>query len=70
MASVHARQRRVAAVAELKFVAVMRHASVVIAVAGAASPRTVFNGKEPLIYGESGMEGKASRSETRGLSER
>ena len=44
MASVHARQRRVTAVVELKFVAVMRHAHVVIAVADAASPRAVFNG--------------------------
>ena len=44
MASVPARQRRVAAVVELKFVAVTRHAYVVIAVAGAASPRAVFNG--------------------------
>lgn len=43
MASVLARQRRVTAVVELKFVAVMRHAYVVIAVAGAASPRAVFN---------------------------
>ena len=54
-ASVHARQRRVAAVAELKLVAVMRHASVVTAVAGAAKPRAAVNGKEPLIYGDSGM---------------
>lgn len=44
MASVHARQHRVAAVVELKFAAVMRHAHVVIVVAGAASPRAVFNG--------------------------
>ena len=36
MASVHARQRRVAAVVALKCVAVMRHAPVVLAVAGAA----------------------------------
>ena len=43
MASVLAKQRRVAAVVELKFVAVMRHAHVVIAVAGAARPRAAFN---------------------------
>lgn len=43
MASVHARQRRVTAVVELKFVAVTRHAYVVIAAAGAANPQAVFN---------------------------
>lgn len=44
MASVHARQRRVAAVVELKFVAVMRHAYVVIVVADAVRPQAVLNG--------------------------
>ncbi|MDE0486806.1 MAG: hypothetical protein OXH80_07480 [Nitrospira sp.] len=44
MASVPARQRRVAVVVELKLVAVMRHAHVAIAVVGAASPRAAFNG--------------------------
>ena len=44
MASVHARQRRVTAVVELKVVAVMHHAHVVSAVVGVARPRAAFNG--------------------------